>query len=422
MYYINQNIEKLYRTLGDQDDRSGYLRLDWNENPIGLPKRFVDSLTVTPEEIAMYPETKPFMETLSKYLGVSEDCICLTNGSVEGIRHIIEAFTSEGGRVIGVSPSYPMYKVFCNMYNREWVDVKYKDNKVDVRDLLIKLTEDTQLLCLMNPNNPVGDVYSEEDFELILKMCKGLGITILIDEAYYLFNSNTFIKYALENDNVFVTRTFSKMFSMAGCRLGYIIGKANGIALLRKLCDPDNVNFFSLKVGKKLLESPYVIEYLIKEFKEGKEFLMRELKRYGYTFLDTNSNFLLIRPKNNAGNIVKRLKNEHKILVKCYSNIDDTGDYLRVTIGNKETMKIFLDALVTSDEIRVITYGTFDLFHYGHQRILERAKELGDTLIVAVTEKPYDDARGKTNVIQSLEERIDNIKQSGLADVIITEK
>ena len=424
MYYINENIKNLYRTLGDQNNRSGYLRLDWNENPIGLPKEFVDSITITPEEIAMYPETQPFLETLGNYLGLQQyepdKCICLTNGSIEGIRYIIEAFTGEGGRVVGISPGYPMYKVFCEMYNREWVDVKYDGYNVDVRDLLTKLTKDTQLLCLMNPNNPIGDCFSDEDIDLIIKLCRELEITVLIDEAYYLFNKNTFIKYAIENDNVFITRTFSKLFSMAGCRLGFVVGRPDGILLIKKLCDPDNVNFFALKVAKKLLESPDTIEYLLKTFNDGKEFLLKELQKHNYKYIDTNGNFILIRPHCNAEHIVSRMKNEKNILIRYYKNIDDSDGYLRVSIADKGSMKKFINALIEVDETRVITYGTFDLFHYGHERILERAKELGDKLIIGVTEKDYDIARGKTNVIQSLEERIENVKP--YADKVITEK
>ena len=414
MYYINENVKNLYRILGDQDNRSDYLRLDWNENPIGLPKEFVEDIRITPEEIAMYPETQPLIETLGGYLGIQQyepdKCICLTNGSVEGIRYIIEAFTGEGGRVVGISPSYPMYKVFCEMYNREWVDVKYNGYKVDIRDLLKKLTRDTQLLCLMNPNNPIGDCFSDEDIDLIIKLCKELEITVLIDEAYYLFNPTTFIKYAIENDNVFITRTFSKLFSMAGCRLGFVVGRPDGILMIKKLCNPDNVNFFALKVAKKLLESPYVTEYLLNEFNDGKEFLLEELSRHHYNFIDTNGNFILIKPNCNAEHIVKRMKNEKKILIHYYKNIDESGDYLRVTIADKGSMKKFIDALLDVDEIRVITYGTYDLFHYGHKNLLEGAKKLGDKLIVGVTDREYDIARGKTNVIQSLEERIENIK------------
>ena len=422
MYYINENIKNLYRILDDQNGRKDYLRLDWNENPIGLPKEFVDSIEITPEEISMYPETKPFLETLSGYLGIPEDYICLTNGSIEGIRHIIEAFSSIGGKVVGVSPSYPMYKVFCDMYDRKWIDVKYDNNyKVDIRDLLSKLTADTQLLCLMNPNNPIGDCYSDEDIELILKLCKELNITVLIDEAYYLFNPKTLVKYSLENDHIFITRSFSKLFSMAGCRLGYVIGRPENLLLVKKLCDPDNVNFFSLKVGKKLLENTDVIHNLITQFNEGKEYLLSELDRLHYKYIDTNGNFILIKPNTNTDHIVMRMKNEKKILIRKYNNINNEN-YLRVTISDKDSMKRFIDALVAVDEIRVITYGTFDLYHYGHQRILERAKQLGDYLIVGVTSKEYDNARGKTNVIQSLDERIENIKNSGFADKIIVEE
>ena len=421
MYYINENVKNLYRIFDDQNNRSGYLRLDWNENPIGLPDYFVNDISISAKEIAMYPETDEFINTLSSYLNVSKDNICITNGSIEGIRYIIEAFTSENGRVVGISPGYPMYKVFCNMYGRQWIDICYKDYKVDINDLINKLTPDTQLLCLMNPNNPIGDCFTDNEFELIIKICKALNITVMIDEAYYLFSDANAIKYALNEPNVFITRSFSKMFSMAGCRLGYVVGSPENILMIKKMCNPDNVNFFALKVANKLLNDESTIKYLKDEFYQGKKYLLEELSKNNYKYIETNGNFILIKPKNNANHIVSRMKNEEGILIKCYKNIDSTGDYLRVTIADINSMKKFIEALIRVDEIRVITYGTFDLFHYGHKRILERAKKLGDKLIVGVTRKEYDDARGKTNVIESLEERINHIKESGFADMIITE-
>ena len=178
MYYVNPNLVNLHRIVY-QNNRKDYLRLDLNENPGGLPQDFID-------------------EVLSEFLGVKNENICLVNGSSEGIRFIIEAFSSPGGKIVGVVPSYAMYQVYANMYGREFVNILYEDDlTLPVEKIIEKLSEDVELLILLNPNNPIGNVYTNQEFEMILEAAKKYEISILIDEAYMYFYDNTFIDYAL---------------------------------------------------------------------------------------------------------------------------------------------------------------------------------------------------------------------------------
>ena len=102
----------------DQNKREGYLRLDLNENPVGLPQEFIEEVLagVTPEMVAQYPETLEFTEFLAGRLGTDIEHLSLVNGSSEGIRNIIEAFTEPGGKIVCVSPSYAMFEVYSKMY------------------------------------------------------------------------------------------------------------------------------------------------------------------------------------------------------------------------------------------------------------------------------------------------------------------
>ena len=226
MYYLDPRVENLYRIF-DQNERKDYLRLDLNENPGGLPQEVINSVLkdITPQFVAQYPETLHFTEVLANFLKTDIYHLCLVNGSAEGIRYIIQAFTSPEGRIVGVVPSYFMFQVYSEMYGRNFVKVPYnEDLTMDVNNIIKELTDDTQMLILLNPNNPMGNVYSEEEFERIMKVANEKQITVLIDEAYHYFYPGTFIDYALDHEHVFVTRTFSKLFSMAGCRLGYVAG------------------------------------------------------------------------------------------------------------------------------------------------------------------------------------------------------
>lgn len=351
MYYLDPKIENLYRIF-DQNERKDYLRLDLNENPGGLPQEFIERVLegITPQFVAQYPETLHFTEVLADYLGTDIAHLCLVNGSAEGMRYIIQAFTSPGGRIVSVVPSYFMVQVYSEMYGRNMIKVPYEqDMSMDIRRITDELTEDTQLLVLLNPNNPAGNVYSEQDFKRILSIAREKEITILVDEAYHYFWPETFMRYALEEEHIFVTRTFSKLFSMAGCRLGYVAGWPDGVRMVQKLCTPHNTNAFALRFAEAVLKDPEMEKKLISDFMDGREYLIRELDDHKYRHHGEAGNFIFIKPFTDAETIVRRMKTEKKILIKSYTGIGDFGTCLRVTIGEQKFMEQFMEALLELD-------------------------------------------------------------------------
>lgn len=352
MYYLNENIENLVRVF-DQNERKNFLRLDLNENPGGLSEEFVASVLseVTPQMISQYPETLHFTEVLAEYLGTDIEHLCLVNGSAEGIRYVIQAFTSIGGKIVGVVPSYFMFQVYSEMYGRNFVKVPYNnDLTMSVENIIAELTDDTQLLILLNPNNPMGNVYTEDEFAGIAKVCKEKQITVLIDEAYHYFYPETFIRYALNERRVIVTRTFSKLFSLAGCRLGYVVGHPDDIRMVQKFCTPHNTNAFAMLFAEKILTTPGIVEELVAKFNDGRAFLVEQLDKRGYRHKGEAGNFMFIEPKTDAQTIVSRMKCEKSILIKSYPSVGEFGDCLRVTIGEKQYMKRFLEALFELDK------------------------------------------------------------------------
>lgn len=352
MYYLDENIKELVRIF-DQNERKDYLRLDLNENPGGLPQEFIDSVLseVTPQFISQYPETLHFTEVLAKHIGTDISHLCITNGSAEAIRYIIQAFTSINGEIVGVVPSYFMFQVYAEMYGRKYIKIPYNvDLSIDVDKIIENLTKDTQMLILLNPNNPMGNVYTEEEFVRIFKVCKEKEITLLIDEAYHYFYPKTFMRYALQNKRVFVTRTFSKLFSMAGCRLGYVVGHPDDIKYVQKYCTPHNTNAFAMLFAEKILSSPTMLGDLIHKFHEGRDYLVDELDNHGYRHKGDAGNFMFIEPKTDAKRIVEEMKNKKRILIKMYPNVGEFGNCLRVSIGEKKFMEIFLSALWELDQ------------------------------------------------------------------------
>ena len=351
MHYLNQRIKTLNRIF-DQNARKDYIRLDLNENPGGLPQDFIDNVLkdITPQFVAQYPETLHFAKILADFLGTTIENLCLTNGSAEAIRYVFQAFTGEGGRVVGVVPSYFMFQVYSEMYGRNFIKVPYNsDLSMPIDKILDAMTDDTQLLILLNPNNPMGNVYSENEFQTIMKSAEEHEITVLIDEAYHYFYPVSFINYALTHEHVFVTRTFSKLFSMAGCRLGYVVGCPEGIKYIQKCCTPHNTNAFALKFAEAVISTPGMLQSLIDKFLDGRNYLFQSLDKMGYRHKGEAGNFLFIKVRTDAEKIVQRMKTEKRILIKSYPDVGEFGTCLRVTIGERKYMELFLDALKELD-------------------------------------------------------------------------
>lgn len=352
MYYINPSIEKLHRIF-DQNERKDYIRLDLNENPDGLPQEVIDEVLsdITPQFVSQYPETLKFTDNLANFLGTDINHICLTNGSAEAIRYIIQVFTSPKGKIVGVDPSYFMFQVYSRMYDRKFIKIPYEhDLTMNVDHILSALNPEIQLLILLNPNNPMGNCYNEAEFKQIIEAAEKNHITVLIDEAYHYFYPETFINYALNHKHIFVTRTFSKLFSLAGCRLGYVVGWPEGIKLVQKMCTPHNTNAFAMKFADKIISSPRILEQLIRDFNEGREYLIRFLDENGYPHQGEAGNFIFIKPSSDAETLVKRMKKEKGILIKSYAGVGEFGSCLRVSIGGRKTMEKFTAALTELDK------------------------------------------------------------------------
>lgn len=352
MYYIDENVKNLER-ITYQNNRRAFLRLDLNENPGGLPEDFVNEVIseITPGLVSQYPETEPFESCLANFLGIKRENICLVNGSSEGVRHIIEAYTSVNGEIVGVTPSYAMYEVYSKMYGRKFKPVKYNDNlTISVEEIINSISKNTQLLILLNPNNPIGNAYSNEEFAKILEVTKKLQVTLMIDEAYMYFYNNTFIRAALDNQHVFVVRTFSKLFSLAGLRLGYVIGQKEDIKTISHLCTPHNTNAIAMLFAQRILEKKGLLDQLIQKQLEGKQYLIDVLKSNGYIVSAQEGNFIFVKPKKlDADQIVSLMYEKKKILVKAYNNLGEYGKCLRVSTGERQYMQRFIDALIELD-------------------------------------------------------------------------
>lgn len=350
-YHVNEHIKNATRIFPRQG-RGGYYRYDLNENPEGLPKAFVDSVVkeITPEFLSTYPEPDRFLEKYAKCIGVSRENVMAANGSDMAIRYLMETFGERGKDVVTVSPSFEMYWVNCMLLGYRHVPVSYEpDLSIDVDKILAAITEDTRIVALVNPNNPVGNVYSEADFDRIADKAEDVGAVLMVDEAYHYFYAGTFIGKALKRPNVVVLRTFSKLMSLAACRLGVIIGNPEIIHYVNNSRLTFDVNSFALLFAERLLEAPQLIEELIAIEKEGKAYTLEVLRAHGYECRDCTANFIFVKPKHPPKQVAERLEKEKRVLVHTFGNAL-LADYLRVSTGSKAAMQIFLDAFLKVDE------------------------------------------------------------------------
>ena len=351
MYYVNEDIKNTERVFPAQN-RYGLLRYDMKENPEGLPKEFVDSVLakITPEFLSIYPEPDKFLQKYADYVGVGFENVMATNGSDQGIRYLLQTFGEKGKNVVTVSPSFEMYWVNCNILGYKHVPVPYHDDMtIDVQDILNAIDLDTRIVVLLNPNNPVGNVYTDEEVTKVIEKAREVGAVVIIDEAYHYFYDVTFLDKTRTYDNVVILRTFSKLFSIAACRLGVMIANEKLIGYVKNAKLTFDVNAIALLFGENIVDHPEIEKWLIETEKEGKAYCIESLKENEYYTKDCKGNFIFIKPRTDAHELAQKLEKKHKVVIKTFGN-PMLKDMIRVSTGSKKSMKIFLDAFYQEDK------------------------------------------------------------------------
>lgn len=346
MYYVNENIKDLYR-VKFHDERFNVLRLDMNENPEGLPREIFDAIIskITPEYIAAYPEKDQLMKILAKHDGIAYENISVTAGSDEAMRLIFHCFGQPGKKLLTVTPTFEMYGVYAGMFGMQHEMISYKEDfSIDPAELLQAIGADTGLVILLNPNSPIGYTYSEKDVRKIVERAQDAGVIVVIDEAYHYFYAPTFMPLIREYDNLLVLRTFSKLFSMAGLRIGYVSGNAELINFIEKAESTFNVNNIAILFAQEVIRNQKLVDRLITTEREGRMWIAKKLKNAGYQTLVMEGNFVLFLPKRDSRLIVNELK-KNNVWVRDYGRGILKG-WVRVTTGAVTCMERFWEAFV----------------------------------------------------------------------------
>ena len=350
MYYVNEDVKNLYR-VKFHEKRGSVLRLDMNENPIGLPEDFVEEVKkkITPSFLATYPEKDELIKLIAKHNRIGENQITVTAGSDEAMRIIFQCFGEKNKRSLTVSPTFEMYDVYSKMFGMVHDMVNYEEDfSVSVDEIIKKITTDTRIVILLNPNSPIGTVYSDNELESIIRVAKKNKAIVVIDEAYHYFYKHTFMDKIKEHKNLIILRTFSKLFSIAGLRVGYAVSNPDIIQYMENAEATFNVNNVGILFASEVLKRPDIMQELQKKEAEGRKWLTEKLKENKYRYCSKNGNYVLFFPKKNSTQIVKELK-EKNIWIRDYSKGILKG-WIRVSTGDVESMQKFWKSFKQCEE------------------------------------------------------------------------
>jgi len=320
------------------------LRLDFNENTVGCSPRVLSRLRqLSADEIACYPEREPFEAVVAAHLGIEPNELLLTNGVDEAIHLLCETFLEPGDEALIVVPTFAMYEISAAATGARVVSVPAEgDFRFPTNDVLAKVSSRTRLIAVANPNNPTGAVVEPENLLEIAR--RAPQAAILVDEAYFEFYGKTMLGHWRELRNVFVARTFSKAYGMAGLRVGVLTGTAEHMTMVRRVSSPYNVNGVALAcLPTAVGDEAYVRQY-VSEVRQGREELEQSFRRWGIPYCPSEANFVLGSFGERKEPFIVGMRGRG-ILVRDRSTDFGCQNCVRITLGTAEHTVRLLSAL-----------------------------------------------------------------------------
>ncbi len=245
--------------------------------------------------LTVYPEYHSAKEAIAQYFRVAPEQFLFTNGTDEAIQVFINTYVDAGQEVLLLKPAYAMYRFYAESAGAVVKEVAYPppDMEFPLQAALDAITPSTRAVLLANPNNPTGTGFSLIGIERILHRAR--KAVVLVDEAYYEFSGVTAITEIERVPNLFVCRTFSKVFGMAAMRLGCLFSHPANIALLHKVQSPYSVNSLAIVAAQAAVEDTAYIESYVAEVLAARELLCVGLERLGIGYVPSSANFVLAR-------------------------------------------------------------------------------------------------------------------------------
>jgi histidinol-phosphate aminotransferase len=324
--------------------RGGKLRLDFNENTVGCSPAVVEFLRqhLTAPQLSIYPEYADAVRELAAFFEVAEDEFTLTNGTDEAIQVLVNTFVDDGEEVIVLKPSYAMYRFYAEVAGAAVREISYRAETLGfpMEELLAAIMPSTRAVLIANPNNPTGTAIDLEGIRKLLEAAPGAAV--LIDEAYFEFSELTALPWIREYSNLFVSRTFSKVYGMAAMRCGCLFSGAQNVAWLKKAQSPYSVNTMAAVAARAAIRDRAYVESYVDEVLAARALAYQGLHELGIKTFPSEANFVLFHLGERAIPIRDALR-EQGVLVRDRSY--EMPGCVRVTIGTRAQIERFLEEL-----------------------------------------------------------------------------
>ena len=329
------------------EKHSDTLKLDSNENFV-ISKQFQRDLIDSAQKISdvrEYPlgRAEKLIEALSKYLSIPSSMIGIGNGSDQVLDLILANFCSKKTRVLTSEPTFGFFEERCKLYSIPTIKVPFSKNMTLDLDTFLKKSKNADLLYLDSPNNPTGFQFPKNDLQKLIRNFDG---PVIIDEAYGEFGDYSLVSMIKKQDNLIVSKTFSKDFGLAGLRLGYFVGNKNIVDVFSRIIQyPYPLNSIAIEVGILALQKRKQISDITNQIKQERKRIIENLRKTrAFEVFDSKANFVLFDAKGADRRIYTALV-EQGISIRKLGQIGKHKGCLRVTVGTKEMNSKFLLAI-----------------------------------------------------------------------------
>lgn len=336
-YQPGKPIEEVARELG-LGDPAGIIKLASNENARGPSPRAVEAMTKFARYMHIYPDGDNFhlRHALAKKLGVADHQLFIGHGSNEVIQLLGHVFLDEHSDIVVSDHAFIVYRLVAALYQARVNSVPMRDFHHDLTAMAKAITPSTRMIFIANPNNPTGTMVERAEIDAFMKDVPG-HVVVVFDEAYIELIDEArqpdTPRFVREDRNVFVLRTFSKTYGLAGLRIGYAIAPAEGVQLLHRVRQPFNVNAMAQIAALAALMDDDFVQKTRADLAFGLKQLEDAFDAMGLEYIPSVANFILV--KVGSGREVFQALQRRRVITRPV-DIYQLPEYLRVSVGMPE--------------------------------------------------------------------------------------